>query len=156
LEDRDGVRTPMQWDDGPNAGFSGASPEMLDDPVIEDPVYGYKQVNVRAQAAGPDSLLNWTRRVLRVRKQHPAFGRGHLRLLEPENRAILAYARQYRDETILLFHNLAPTPQETTLDLSDGGGKLVDLLSGKVLISAASTRFPVVLEPYGFRWFKLG
>jgi maltose alpha-D-glucosyltransferase/alpha-amylase len=156
LEDRDGLRTPMQWDDGPNAGFSTASKEALSDPVIEDESYGYKQVNVKAQEADPDSLLNWTRRVLSVRKQYPAFGRGRLRLLEPCNRAILAYVRQYEKQTILLLHNLASTRQETTLDLPDGGGTLVDLLSGEVLVSAASSTFPVALEPYGYRWLELG
>jgi maltose alpha-D-glucosyltransferase/alpha-amylase len=146
----------MQWDDGPNAGFSEAPKEALGDPVIEDPVYGYRQVNVQAQAADPDSLLNWTKRVLRVRKQHPAFGRGRLRMLEPENRAILAYVRQYKEQSILLLHNLSATRQETTLKLSDGGGELVDLLSGEVLVSAASTSLPVVLEPYDSLWLSLG
>jgi len=156
LEDRDGLRTPMQWEDGPNAGFSTASKESLSDPVIEDPVYGYKQVNVKAQEADPDSLLNWTRWVLSVRKQHTAFGRGRLHLLSPENRAILAYVRQDKEQSILLLHNLSATRQETTLELPDGGGQLADLLSGEVLVSAASTTLPVALEPYGYRWLKLG
>jgi maltose alpha-D-glucosyltransferase/alpha-amylase len=158
LEDRDGLRTPMQWDDGPNAGFSTAPKEALSDPVIEGPIYGYKQVNVKAQEADPDSLLNWTRRVLRVRKEHKAFGRGQLHLLAPENRAILAYLRVHEDErrpSLLMLHNLSATRQETTLDLPDGGGELVDLLSGEVLVSAASTTFPVALEPYGYRWLEL-
>jgi maltose alpha-D-glucosyltransferase/alpha-amylase len=156
LEDRDGLRTPMQWDDGPNAGFSTAPKEALSDPVIEDEIYGYKQVNVKAQAADPDSLLNWTRWVLSVRKQHQAFGRGRLKLLSPENRAILAYVRQYKEQSILLLHNLSATRQETTLELPDGGGQLADLLSGEVLVSAASTTFAAALEPYGYRWLKLG
>jgi maltose alpha-D-glucosyltransferase/alpha-amylase len=156
LEDRDGLRTPMQWDDSPNAGFSTASREALTDPVIEDGVYSYRQVNVQAQEADPNSLLNWIRRVLRVRKQHPAFGRGQLRLLELSNRAVLAYVREYEGERILLLHNLASTGQETTLDLSGRVGRIVDLLSGEVWVSAASTTFPVALEPYGYRWLKFG
>jgi maltose alpha-D-glucosyltransferase/alpha-amylase len=155
LEDRDGLRTPMQWNSGPNAGFSTAPQEALSDPVIEDSTYGYKQVNVKAQEDDPDSLLNWTRRVLRIRKQHPAFGRGQLHLLELGNRAILAYTRAYEGETLLLLHNLAPTRQETTLDLPGRVGEITDLLSGEVWISAASTTFPVALEPYGYRWLQL-
>jgi maltose alpha-D-glucosyltransferase/alpha-amylase len=156
LEDRDGLRTPMQWDRGPNAGFSTASREALTDPVIEEGTYGYQQVNVQAQVADPNSLLNWIKRVLRIRKQHPAFGRGQLVLLEPENRAILAYVREYRDESILLLHNLASTHQETALNLPARVGEIVDLLSGQVWASAAATTFPAALEPYGCRWLKLG
>jgi maltose alpha-D-glucosyltransferase/alpha-amylase len=156
LEDRDGLRTPMQWTDGPNAGFSTAPKEALTDPVIEDQIYGYQEVNVEAQAADPGSLLNWIKRVLRVRKQHAAFGRGALRLLEPENRAILAYVREYEGQSVLLLHNLAATRQETTLDLSGWeASKLVDLLSGEILASAAVPSFPVALDGYGYRWLAL-
>jgi maltose alpha-D-glucosyltransferase/alpha-amylase len=156
LEDRDGLRTPMQWTDGPNAGFSTAPKKALTDPLIEDERYGYRKVNVEAQAADPGSLLNWIKRVLRVRKQHAAFGRGALRLLHPENRAILAYVREYEGQSVLLLHNLAATRQETRLDLSGRGThKLVDLLSGEVLVSAAATSFPVALDGYGYRWLAL-
>jgi maltose alpha-D-glucosyltransferase/alpha-amylase len=156
LEDRDGVRTPMQWNDGPNAGFSEAPAERLSDPLIEGPVYGYQHVNVAAQDADPDSLLNWTRRILRMRKQCPAFGRGQLRLLSPGNRAILAYVREYEDRSILLLHNLSSERQETTLDLAAWEGcSLVDLLSGERLAEAASGAFAAALETYGYRWLEL-
>jgi maltose alpha-D-glucosyltransferase/alpha-amylase len=156
LEDRDGLRTPMQWDDGPNAGFSTAPRGALADPLIEGGVYGYEQVNVKAQEADPDSLLNWIRHVLRVRKEHPAFGRGRLRLLAPDSLAILAYVREYADQSILVLNNLASTRQEATLDLSDWAGReLVDLLSGEVVTRAVSPSFPVVLEAYGYRWLEM-
>jgi maltose alpha-D-glucosyltransferase/alpha-amylase len=156
LEDRDGLRTPMQWDDGPNAGFSTAPKENLTDPVIEDETYGYRKVNVKAQEADPDSLLNWTKRVLRIRKQYPAFGRGRLHLLGPENVAVLAYVREYGDQSILVLNNLASTPQEAVLDLSDRAGQhLVDLLTGEVLVLPASGLWSTVLEGYGHRWLEL-
>ena len=78
LEDRDGVRTPMQWADAPNGGFSSAEPSALQDPVIDDEIFGYHRVNVEAQRNDPGSLLNRMREMIRVRKMHPAFGRGDL------------------------------------------------------------------------------
>jgi maltose alpha-D-glucosyltransferase/alpha-amylase len=156
LEDRDGVRTPMQWNDGPNAGFSTAPQEMLGDPVIEDEVYGYKTVNVRAQEADPDSLLNWARRLLRERKRHPAFGRGSLQLLPSENRAILAYLRAYMGETLLVVNNLSSEPQEASLDLSTFvGTRPVDLLTQERQPPVSQEAYPVRLEAYGYRWLKL-
>jgi maltose alpha-D-glucosyltransferase/alpha-amylase len=156
LEDRDGLRTPMQWDDGPNAGFSTAPKEALTDPVIEDPVYGYRHVNVKAQEADPGSLLNWTKLVLHIRKQYPAFGRGRLRLLGPKNIAVLAYLREYKDQSILVLNNLAATRQEAVLDLSDlAGQQIVDLLTGEVMAMPPSASLSVVLDGYGYRWLKL-
>jgi len=76
LFDRNGLRTPMQWDDSLNAGFSDADPEKLYAPVIKDDVYGFQRVNVAAQEADPDSLLNRLRHMIRVRKEHPFWQRG--------------------------------------------------------------------------------
>ena len=98
LGDRDGVRTPMQWSADRNGGFSRANPQALYLPPIMDPVYGFQAVNVEAQQSEPSSLLNWTRRIIGVRKQHKAFGRGTLTFLYPRNRKILAYLRRYEDE----------------------------------------------------------
>ena len=98
LGDRDGVRTPMQWSFDRNGGFSRADPARLVLPPIMDPVYGYQAVNVEAQASNPHSLLNWMRRMLAVRQRHRAFGRGTLRLLNPENRKILVFLREFEAE----------------------------------------------------------
>src|SRR4029077_6838367 len=95
LGDRDGVRTPMQWRPERNGGFSRADPQRLYLQPIMDPIYGYEVVNVEAQTRAPWSLLNWTRRILAVRKGFQAFGRGTLRFLRPANRKILAYLREY-------------------------------------------------------------
>jgi maltose alpha-D-glucosyltransferase/alpha-amylase len=157
LEDRDGVRTPMQWNDGPNAGFSSAPKEQLTDPVIEDKVYGYKRINVRAQEVDPDSLLNWTRRVLRERRRHLAFGRGDLLLLPSENRSILAYVRTYAGETLLVVHNLSSEPQDAALDLSAYAGKCpVDLLTKEERPRVGQGAYSIRLEAYGYHWLKLG
>src|SRR5690606_40614442 len=94
LGDRDGVRTPMQWTPDRNGGFSRANPASLVLPPIMDPTYGYEAVNVEVQDADPYSLLNWMRRMLEVRRQHRAFGRGRLIMLYPTNRRILAYLRE--------------------------------------------------------------
>ncbi len=156
LEDRDGVRTPMQWHNGPNAGFSTAPPEKLYLPVIEDAVYGYRRVNVAAQITDPDSLLNWVRAVLRVRRQHPAFGRGSLHLLAPEPRPLLAYLRRHEQETLLIVNNLSPTTQHGTLKLEDfAGHRIVDLLTRREVGQVAPAPYPITLEPYGFRWWLL-
>ena len=83
LEDRRGLRTPMQWGDTRSAGFSDADPSQLYFPLIADETYGYHRVNVAAQRADPDSLLNHMRTMLAVRKANPAFGRGDFTMLLP-------------------------------------------------------------------------
>ncbi len=157
LKDRNGVRTPMQWSAEPNAGFTGRDvpPERLYEPVIESETFGYTKVNVAAQAADPESLLNWTREVLALRKQHPVFGHGDLTLLDPENTAVLAYVRTHADETVLVVNNLAPTAQEVTLDLRASAGRtLTDLFTGTTLEVPASGIWTLSLERYGFRWLR--
>src|SRR5436190_23260979 len=101
LGDRDGVRTPMQWQPERNAGFSNADPQRLYLPPIMDPIYGYQAVNVEAQTREPSSLLNWTKRMLAVRKTSHACGRGRLTFLRPGNRKILAYLREFEGEAML-------------------------------------------------------
>ncbi len=95
IGDRNGVRTPMQWSPDRNAGFSRADPQRLYLPPIMDPMYGYQSINVEAQARDPSSLLNWTRRMLAVRKTSHAFGRGARTFLRPGNRKVLAYLREH-------------------------------------------------------------
>ena len=98
LGDRDGVRTPMQWSVDRNGGFSRADPARLFLPTIQDPIYGFSAINVEAQLASASSLLNWTRRMIAVRKSRKAFGRGTLRFLYPSNRKVLAYLREFEGE----------------------------------------------------------
>lgn len=156
LEDRAGVRTPMQWNDGLDAGFSTAPPDKLYEPLISDPVYGYQRVNVAAQEHDPNSLLNWTRRALQIRRQHPVFGRGELRWLEVDNCSILAYVRTALDEALVVVNNLSDFPATAALDTSEWNGKhLVDLFTDEMIPITSTHPFSLDLPRYGYRWFKL-
>ncbi|MBN1876848.1 MAG: maltose alpha-D-glucosyltransferase [Anaerolineae bacterium] len=158
LDDRDGVRTPMQWDDGSNAGFTGrdVQTEQLYTPLIDDAVYGYQHVNVKAQRADPNSLFNWLKSVLRVRHIYPVFGRGALKLLAPDNKTILAYLRYDAETVMLVVNNLSAAPQTVVLDLSDYAGRqVIDNLTEEIGDAVASTSYQIKLKGYGFRWLKL-
>jgi maltose alpha-D-glucosyltransferase/alpha-amylase len=156
LGDRNGVRTPMQWTGDRNAGFSSADAAALYSPVIVDPVYGYQAVNVEAQERIPGSLLHWMRRIIRVRRQYPVFGRGSLEFLHPENRHVLAYLREHEGVTILCVLNLSRFAQYAELDLSRFRGRIPVEMVGKV-------RFPRIGElpylltfgPHAWYWFEL-
>ncbi len=156
LADRDGVRTPMQWSSGPNAGFSPAPAFALSDPVIDDETYGFQRLNVAAQQADPNSLLKRMREMIRVRKAHPAFGRGDLSFLAAPDPAVLAFVRADPSETILAIHNLAENRRETRLDLAAFAGQSpVDLFSGQRLPTVAADPYALTLPPYGYRWLRL-
>jgi maltose alpha-D-glucosyltransferase/alpha-amylase len=156
LGDRDGVRTPMQWSPDRNGGFSRASPEYLTLPPIMNPVYGFEAINVEAQAGDQYSLLNWTRRMLTVRKRQKAFGRGTLRFLSPGNRKVLAFLREYEDETILCVCNLSRVIQAVELDLSAYAGRIpVDLTGGSTFPPIGQLHYLLTLPPFAFYWFLL-
>ena len=156
LPDRHGVRTPMQWTDGPNAGFSSAPGDRLYAPVIDDPVFGYRQVNVARQRRDPGSLFHTIRRMIQVRKGSRAFGRGGLRFLEPADRAILAFLREWDGERILVVHNLAGQARQAALALEEFAGiEPVEMLSGAKWPRIRGGAYPVTLEPYAYRWLRL-
>jgi maltose alpha-D-glucosyltransferase / alpha-amylase len=155
LGDRNGVRTPMQWSGDRNAGFSRADAARLYSPVITDPVYGYQAINVEAQLRDPSSLLNWTKRLIRIRKRYPVFGRGAIDFLHPENRKVLAYIR-HDSQHVLVVNNLSRFVQPVELDLRRYQGWTPVEIIGE-------TRFPPIgelpyfltLGPHGFYWFRL-
>lgn len=156
LHDRDGVRTPMQWNAGPNAGFSDAPAGALYLPVIDDPVYGYQKVNVAAQEADPHSLLNRMRYLLKVRRQYRAFGRGTLRLLDVQPKSVLAYTRVDADETFVVVNNLAPDAVTVTLPLTEFAGRTpVDVLTDEILPVIAAEGVSLTLPRYGYCWLRL-
>ncbi len=161
LGDRDGVRTPMQWSSDRNGGFSRADPQRLTLPPIQDALYGYQAINVEAQEGDRHSLLNWLKRMLAVRREHQAFGRGTQRFLRPANRRILAYLRELGDpekdgDVILCVANLGRTAQAVELDLAAQEGLVpVELLGGAAFPAIDTTPYSLTLPPYGFLWFRL-
>ena len=161
LGDRDGVRTPMQWSPDRNGGFSRANPASLVLPAIMDALYGFDAVNVESQEADPHSLLNWMRRMLAIRSQHRAFGRGPLRILYPVNRKVLAYLREHegndgQPETILCVANVSRSAQAVELELSEFAGRVpVEMIGGSMFPAIGALPYILTLPPYGFFWFTL-
>ncbi|MDA8107257.1 MAG: putative maltokinase, partial [Betaproteobacteria bacterium] len=156
LGDRDGVRTPMQWSPDRNAGFSRADPQRLFLPPIMDPIYGFEAVNVEAQQREPSSLLNWMKRMLTVRKTSRAFGRGRLTLLNPGNRKVLAYLREYGDEALLCVANLGRSAQPVELRLEAYRGRVpVEMLGRTPFPPIGELPYLLTLPAHGFYWFRL-
>lgn len=161
LGDRDGVRTPMQWSIDRNGGFSKADPASLVLPPVMDPLYGFQTINVESQLRDTHSLLNWTRRMLAVRKQQKAFGRGTLKMLAPSNRRVIAYVREYegedgQKETILCVANLSRSAQAAELGLAAYEGTVpVEMVGGTSFPPIGKLNYLLTLPPYGFFWFLL-
>jgi maltose alpha-D-glucosyltransferase/alpha-amylase len=156
LGDRNGVRTPMQWTGERNAGFSRANPQRLYFPLIIDPAYHYEALNVEAQQHNPNSLLWWYKRMIALRKQYRAFGRGTLEFLTPENAKVLAFVRKYENERILVVANLSRLVQPVSLDLNAFQGLVpVEMLGRTALPVVADRPYALTLGPYAFYWFSL-
>ena len=160
LGDRDGVRTPMHWTPDRNAGFSRCDPNRIYLPVIADAMYGYQAINVEAQANSGSSLLNWTRRMISVRRQHPAFGLGNFVELGSSNPSVLAYKRQYdqqgQRDLLLCVNNLSRFPQPVELDLSEHTGAIPLELTGGIRFPAIGTLpYLLTLPGHGFYWFQI-
>jgi maltose alpha-D-glucosyltransferase / alpha-amylase len=156
IGDRNGVRTPMQWSPDRNAGFSRADPQRLYLPPIMDAVYGYQSTNVEAQSRDPSSLLSWTKRLLAVRKTSQAFGRGARRFLRPGNRKILAYLRDFGEDTILCVANLSRSAQPVELNLAPYKGRVpVEMLGRTAFPPIGELPYLLTISGYGFYWFKL-
>jgi len=156
IGDRNGVRTPMQWSLDRNAGFSRADPQRLYLPIIMDPIYGFQAVNAEAQSRDPSSLLNWTKRMLAVRRQHQCFGRGTLEFVRPQNRKVLAYLRGVDGETVLCVANLSQTAQAVELDLARFKGRVpVELLGRNAFPPIGELPYFLTLPAHGFFWMLL-
>jgi maltose alpha-D-glucosyltransferase/alpha-amylase len=161
LGDRNGVRTPMQWNPDRNAGFSRCDPARLYFPVIMDPVYGYQAINVEAQQSDASSLLHWTRNMIALRKIFQVFGRGTLEFLAPDNRKVLAYIRDYQhpdghNETVLCVANLSRFAQPVQLDLARFAGRHpVEMLGYVPFPPIDETPYAITLAPYSFFWLEL-
>jgi maltose alpha-D-glucosyltransferase/alpha-amylase len=156
LGDRHGVRTPMQWSGDRNAGFSRANPQRLYLPVIIDPEYHYESVNVEAQHSNPSSLLWWMRRLIALRRQHQAFGRGTLEWVNPENKRVLAFIRKYRNEQVLVLVNLSRFAQSAEMDLSAYQGLApVEMFGHSYFPPIGTEPYRLTLGPHNFFWFLL-
>jgi maltose alpha-D-glucosyltransferase/alpha-amylase len=156
LGDRDAVRTPMQWDNDRNAGFSKANPQRLYLPVVIDPGYHPGAVNVEAQDENPSSLLWWMRRLVQLRRRYKAFGRGTLEILRADNRKVLAFLRRYEGELILVVANLSRYAQCVQLDLSEFIGAVpVELFGNMAFPPVGDLPYFITLGPHGFYWFSL-
>jgi maltose alpha-D-glucosyltransferase / alpha-amylase len=156
LGDRDGVRTPMQWSNDRNAGFSETNPQQLYLPVIIDSEYHYETVNVEAQERNPNSLLWWTKRMLALRQRHPVFGRGTIQFLHPENARVLAFLRRTEEETVLVVANLARHNQYVELDLSEFRGlRPLELFGRTPFPPVGDQPYLLTLAPHSFYWFSM-
>ena len=156
LGDRNGVRTPMQWDGGWNAGFSSADPENLYSPLILNPVYGYPAVNVYSQKRSGHSLLAWMKRLISARKSTQVFGRGSIEFLHPANHRVLAYVRQLKNETVLVVNNLSSSAQAVELDLRRYKGNiLVEMFGRNIFPRIGDLPYLLTMGPYQFFWFRL-
>ena len=156
LGDRNGVRTPMQWSADRNAGFSGAHPQRLYLPLIVDHEFHHEAVHVEAQQQNPHSLLNWTRRLLALRRRHPSFGLGDLEILHPTNHAVLAFVRCHEDERLLVVANLSRFVQYAELDLHPYQDLVpVELFGRTPFWPIGDQPYPLTLGPHAFYWFAL-
>jgi maltose alpha-D-glucosyltransferase / alpha-amylase len=161
LGDRDGVRTPMQWNPDRNAGFSTADFARLFLPPLMDPVYGFQAVNVEAQQRDPSSFLQWLRRMLAVRKQHPVLAMGEFEVLHAENPSVLAYLRRGigddgEEDIVLCVNNLSRFPQPCEMMLEQLAGKVPIELMGRVPFPPiGELPYFVTLAGHGFYWFEL-
>ncbi|USR79737.1 maltose alpha-D-glucosyltransferase [Arcanobacterium pinnipediorum] len=122
LEDRDSVRTPMQWSPDRNAGFSDADPGKLYLPLVQSLVYHYQGTNVESQLAQSSSLLHWMRGILQIRAEYPVLGNGRFELRETDHESVLAYTRVNSDQALLCVMNMANTPRAGRITLEEFAG----------------------------------
>ena len=156
LGDRDGVRTPMQWSEDRNGGFSRADFAALYMPPLMDPVYGYAACNVAAQRRNESSLLHWLRRFVAVRKRWPVFGGGAFEALDAANPSVFAFLRTLGDHVVLCVNNLSRFAQPVELDLRRFEGLTpVEMLGHVHFPRIGELPYLLTMAPHGFYWFTL-
>ena len=151
LDDRNGVRTAMQWTAEATAGFTQAAPESIRVTVIKDPPYSPDHINVAAQRADPQSLWNTIRHMLLTRKHHQGFGLGAFEWSDVQNSHVAAFHRRYSDEIIFTLHNLSDTTQSLSFEIKKPAEKLTDLLTKKEL-PVQDGRLEIELHPFQYLW----
>jgi maltose alpha-D-glucosyltransferase/alpha-amylase len=165
LPERNCARTPMQWSTEPQGGFTKSDKPFL--PVISGGAYGFEHVNVAQQRRDPDSLMNWMERMIRMRKEAPEVGWGQCTILNTRDNEVLALRYDWRDNSVVVVHNLSAIPREVWLNVAEkqqghpdaqnqDNSCLINLLSSDNSQADASGKHCVLLEPYGYRWFRVG
>jgi len=157
LPERNCARTPMQWSTEPHAGFTESDRPCS--PVIDDGPYGFQHVNVAKQRRDADSLLNWTERIIRMRKEVPEIGWGDFKVISARNPAVLIIRYDWRNNSVLFVHNLEEKPREISFSSGvpgDAGKLLVNLLSEDHSRASDNGRHKLLLEGYGYRWYRVG
>jgi maltose alpha-D-glucosyltransferase/alpha-amylase len=155
LPERNSVRTPMQWSNEPQAGFSTAKKTAA--PLINKGPYAYERVNVESQRPDINSILNWTERMIRLRKECPEFGWGKYRILQTGHRSVLAIHYEWRNNSLITLHNFHEKPCNISIEIQGKEGvTLTNLLPGESSQSAPNGKHKIVLEGYGYRWYRVG
>jgi len=156
LKDRDGVRTPMQWNCDRNGGFSSCTPHQLYLPPVADNLFGYQSVNVESRLIQPSSLFYFIKNLIKIRKKYSALRRGEIIILKPENPKILAYTRVLENEKILCVANLSQTAEFFELELSDyKAHSLTEIFGQSEFLSVSRHKFLFTLPEYSFFWFEI-
>lgn len=157
LPERNCARTPMQWSTEPHGGFTKS--DKPTNPVIDKGPYGYPHVNVAKQRRDPNSMLNWTERIVRMRKEVPEIGWGDFAIIPTRDPAVFIMRYDWRNNSVLFVHNLDEKPREIAFSagLRGGAGKhLINLLAEDHSHADKRGQHRVVLEPYGYRWYRVG
>jgi maltose alpha-D-glucosyltransferase / alpha-amylase len=156
LPERNCARTPMQWSTEPNAGFTKSNKPVM--PVISAGPYGFEHVNVAAQRRDPNSLMNWMERIIRMRKETPEIGWGDFSFISAQATDILIMRYKWRDNSVILVHNLSPIPREVSFSVGTGPEQacsLINLLSDDHSQPIGGNKHQILLEPYGYRWYRV-
>jgi maltose alpha-D-glucosyltransferase/alpha-amylase len=157
LPERNCARTPMQWSTEPHAGFTESDKPCS--PIIDKGPYGYDHVNVAKQRRDPNSMLNWTERIIRMRKEVPEVGWGDFKVIAARDPAVLVLRYDWRDNSVLFVHNLDEKPREVSFAVGlpgDAGKLLVNLLSEDHSKADPRGKHTLMLEAYGYRWYRVG
>ena len=157
LQERNCARTPMQWSTEQNAGFTKSDRPIM--PVIDEGAYAYQHVNVAVQRRDPNSFLNWMERIIRMRKEVPEISWGDFSFVRTRNPEILAMRYDWKNNAVLFLHNLQSEPREVRFSVDYEGEEeciLVNLLSEEHSQPEKGNRHCVLMEPYGYRWFRIG
>ena len=154
LGDRHGVRTPMQWNANVNAGFSEANPQQLYLPIIRDPLYRHESINVKNQSTNSSSLLWWIKNTIGMRNKFLAFSRGEMEFLDTSNAKVLAFARSYKQQNIIVVANLSKYSQASTVNLKHYlNCELTEVFSRNRFPKVAQKKYQLTLAPYSYFWF---